>query len=277
MSVNKVQLANGETIIDISDSTVTPETLAKDIIAYAQNGEKITGTMEAGGGVTSWNDLMDRPTETIGVDTLTWDGNTEGLVSAVNQLYNVSNVIVSMSDLANGYIITFGVTIATFPSESVTEIATGVLMLANGVAWSVSEEGIGVDLGDGLVFTEAGVYFISYGEAFTSSLTIPGYTGFAKEVLKPEILPRAAILYTDGTYLYNTEDTMSETNRISKAELFAHVRSEDVVKIDRPIDGGTIIYFASAVSISDAAPYGAVVVSVGSDAHYLYTAEYTAE
>lgn len=228
-----------------------------------------------GGGVTSWNDLMDRPTETIGVDTLTWDGNTEGLVSAVNLFYKVSNAIVSMSDLANGYIITSGDTIATLPSELVTEMATGVLMLVDGYAWSISEEGVGVDIGDGLVFTEAGVYFLRDGEAFTSSLTIPGYTGFAKEVLKPEILPRAAILYTDGTYLYNTEDTMSETNRISKAKLFAHVRSADVVKIDGQIDGGTIIYFASAVSIEDAAPYGGVVVYVGSDAHYLYTAEYT--
>lgn len=246
-----------------------------------KDGNKTFDVMDGkdgqGGGVTSWNDLMDRPTETIGVDTLTWDGNTEGLVSVANQFYKVSNAIVSMSDLANGCIVTVGDFIATLPSEAVTEIATGALMLVNGVALFISEEGIGVDLGDGLVFTEAGVYFLSDSDGFISSLTIPGYTGFAKEVLKPEILPRAAILYTDGTYLYNTEDTMSETNRISKAKLLAHVRSEDVVKIDRLIDGVTTIYFASVVSISDAYPYGIVIVSAGSDALYLYTAEYTAE
>lgn len=246
-----------------------------------KDGNKTFDVMDGkdgqGGGVTSWNDLMDRPTETIGVDTLTWDGNTEGLVSAANQFYNVSNAIVSMSDLANGYIITVGDAASSFPSEAVEEIAPGALILAGNLVWLISEEGVGVDLGDGLVLTEAGVYFLSEGDAFISSLTIPGYTGFAKEVLKPEILPRAAILYTDGTYLYNTEDTMSETNRISKAKLFAHVRSEDVVKIARSIDGVTAIYFASVVSISDAYPYGIVVVSAGSDALYLYTAEYTAE
>ena len=45
MSVNKVQLANGETIIDISDSTVTPETLAKGATAYDASGKKIIGQM----------------------------------------------------------------------------------------------------------------------------------------------------------------------------------------------------------------------------------------
>lgn len=58
MSVNKVQLANGETIIDISDSTVTPETLAEGVTAHDASGQKITGKMIPGGGTsvqTDWN------------------------------------------------------------------------------------------------------------------------------------------------------------------------------------------------------------------------------
>lgn len=58
MSVNKVQLANGETIIDISDSTVTPETLAEGVIAHDASGQKITGRMVPGGGASvqaDWN------------------------------------------------------------------------------------------------------------------------------------------------------------------------------------------------------------------------------
>jgi hypothetical protein len=55
---------------------------------------------------------------------------------------------------------------------------------------SVSEEAVGVDV-DGLVFPAIGVY-LSIGENFyISSLTIPGYTGFTKEVLKKEVLPKA--------------------------------------------------------------------------------------
>lgn len=56
MSVNKVQLANGETIIDISDSTVTPETLAEGVIAYNAAGERIVGTMKQGSQVTVTDD-----------------------------------------------------------------------------------------------------------------------------------------------------------------------------------------------------------------------------
>lgn len=45
MGVNKV-LFGGETVMDISDSTVTPGTLSKGATAYNSAGEKITGTME---------------------------------------------------------------------------------------------------------------------------------------------------------------------------------------------------------------------------------------
>lgn len=58
MSVNKVQLANGETIIDISDSTVTPETLSEGVTAHDASGRKITGKMIPGGGSSvqsDWN------------------------------------------------------------------------------------------------------------------------------------------------------------------------------------------------------------------------------
>ena len=45
MAVNKV-VYGSVSIIDISDSTVTPETLGKGQTAYDKAGEKITGTME---------------------------------------------------------------------------------------------------------------------------------------------------------------------------------------------------------------------------------------
>lgn len=45
--MNKV-VFGAVSIMDISDSTVTPETLAEGEIAYQADGEKITGTMQAG-------------------------------------------------------------------------------------------------------------------------------------------------------------------------------------------------------------------------------------
>jgi hypothetical protein len=43
MAVNKV-IYSGKTIIDISDSTVTPNSLDEGVIAYSKSGEKIVGT-----------------------------------------------------------------------------------------------------------------------------------------------------------------------------------------------------------------------------------------
>lgn len=47
MGVNKV-VFGAVPIMDISDSTVTPGTLAKEAVAYGADGERIVGTMEAG-------------------------------------------------------------------------------------------------------------------------------------------------------------------------------------------------------------------------------------
>lgn len=45
MGVNKV-LFGSVPVMDISDSTVTEERLARGVTAYDKTGEKITGTME---------------------------------------------------------------------------------------------------------------------------------------------------------------------------------------------------------------------------------------
>lgn len=49
MAVNKV-VYNGETLIDLTEDNVTPETLAKGVTAHDKSGEVIIGTMEGGGG-----------------------------------------------------------------------------------------------------------------------------------------------------------------------------------------------------------------------------------
>lgn len=47
--VNKVQLANGQTLIDISSDTVTPNSLMRGYTAHDASGASITGTAEGGG------------------------------------------------------------------------------------------------------------------------------------------------------------------------------------------------------------------------------------
>lgn len=45
MAVNKVEI-NGKPVIDLTQDTVTPESLKKGITAHSANGEKIVGTVE---------------------------------------------------------------------------------------------------------------------------------------------------------------------------------------------------------------------------------------
>lgn len=56
MAVNKV-IYGAVSIIDISDSTVTADKLAKNATAYDKSGAKITGTMPTGTEET-WTLLM---------------------------------------------------------------------------------------------------------------------------------------------------------------------------------------------------------------------------
>lgn len=49
MAVNQV-VYNGNTLIDLTLDTVTPETLAEGVTAHDKSGEVIVGTMSAGGG-----------------------------------------------------------------------------------------------------------------------------------------------------------------------------------------------------------------------------------
>lgn len=50
MAVSKVELGNGEVLVDLTEDTVTPETLAEGVTAHDKSGNIIIGTMSASGG-----------------------------------------------------------------------------------------------------------------------------------------------------------------------------------------------------------------------------------
>lgn len=131
-----------------------------------------------GGGVSSWNDLTDKPfgDSSTGGDTLTWDGNTEGLVNVLDMLYKVSDAIVTIDDFANGWscVMSDG-RISSETAEYASELAPGVVSALS--MFCVAESGVGVDL-EGLAFPESGIYFVKMDGIHTTSVTIPGYTGF---------------------------------------------------------------------------------------------------
>ena len=129
-------------------------------------------------------------------DTLTWDGNTEGLVSVAGAFYKVSDAVVTMDDLANGYTVCLA---GEEVSIEAKEAAPGVIATVPEYVFLISDGGAGVDLG-GIVFPEPGVYFMTAVEYYVTSLTIPGYTGFpVQEKIAPSYLYQPDWNQTDET------------------------------------------------------------------------------
>lgn len=139
--------------------------------------------------------------ESIGSgDTLTWDGNTEGLVSVDDMFYKVSDVALSLDDFSNGCLVKLyntssgGESINEYSFSDVatsTENSNGVISVSSVI--SVSPEQVGIEY-DGFVFPESGIYFGYVPDvARIASLTIPGYTGFVKKQINPKYLPKSDI------------------------------------------------------------------------------------
>lgn len=145
------------------------------------------------------------PFETVGGDTLTWDGNTDGreLVPLEANVYfcHVSDAVPTLEDIAGGtsgtvYYNQDGVEGEAQIPISGFQLADGCIMLVDGddstAGVVVSESVVGTDL-EGWVFNRAGLYLmiVNMPTLFTypSSLTINGYTGFPATKLKEEYIP----------------------------------------------------------------------------------------
>lgn len=147
-------------------------------------------------------------------DTLTWDGNTDGLESVIQSqegipfsvgYYRVSSSVLTVDDVTNGLTATF-VNIQAGELETSTasaEEAQGCFGEDGMAAIGMSIFNIPVDgyTLDGIVFPKAGIYIYGLivedtGEIIplATSLTIPGYNFMVSapaEVIKTEHLPKA--------------------------------------------------------------------------------------
>ena len=146
------------------------------VLKIKQNGEWV----EVGGaGVSSWNDLKDKPFNEV-FDTLTWDGNTDGL-HILSGSYKVSDVVPTLDDFANGGSVIFntGESIV-FNRDGVKsqELADGKYII--GIEADGNSFAIIPDMGEEMAAYGyiPGVYFYIYEGRYVTSLTINGYTGF---------------------------------------------------------------------------------------------------
>lgn len=114
-------------------------------------------------------------------DTLTWDGNTEGLVSVADVFYKVSNATPSIEDFANGGSTMYNgdaITESNFTIDQITDMSgSGAAILLHQTEQFLVALEDNIDF-SGLVIPEKGIYLQNTGELYVSSLTIPGYTGF---------------------------------------------------------------------------------------------------
>ena len=125
--------------------------------------------------------------ETTGGDTLTWDGDTTGKVSFAGMHFKISDATPTIDDFANGATIHVGGAGAIdFTVESVSadkEILSGPDSTFIVVFYDIEIDGLALEKGIYFIKTDSGLYI--------SSLTIPGYTGFATTTIKQDALPEA--------------------------------------------------------------------------------------
>lgn len=214
--------------------------------------------------------------ETVGGDTLTWDGNTEGL-TAFGTFYKVSDNIVTTNDLQNGGKAVYGTTTISFTSEEVVPLAdnlNGVMHPGSSAPIMFFAHADNIDMGDGDILSEKGIYFAQFdAEGYTKSLTINGYTGFTTTKLKEEYLPSGATTFyidTSGTdtYLY------VDSNRTTKA-----TKSD----VEKAIMAGAVncygdgLYFFPVVLSPDDDAAALMIPAPGPNDTLMYIPYYTAE
>ena len=121
----------------------------------------------------------------VGGDTLTWDGNTDGLVSVMGLFYKVSDAVLTMSELANGVVLRGRMFDGQEMEMNCTaEMLSGahpVIMMPEAAGFFVAEDNASLDGG---VFPEKGVY-LPYAAGVSFFITVPGYTGFETKTVKP--------------------------------------------------------------------------------------------
>ena len=197
------KLGEIDNAVKITAQTLTDEQKAQ---ARANIGAAAVGEAGGGGGAAQidWADITNKPVITEGGDTLTWDGNTEGLVNLDDILYKVSDVVPTKDDFAQGFII------KVLSYQGLTEFTISAVDAQNAFlddgCMMGGEYGVLIfptddyDAGDNGIVAEKGIYFMYMeGVQHISALTINGYTGFGKEKIAPSHLYQPDWNQTDET------------------------------------------------------------------------------
>ena len=252
MAINKV-IYEGETLMDITDSTVTSDNLGHGVVAYAANGERIVGTAtNSGVSIPSESiiDVIELPTEDINSNaiyrlmTAQWicrrqTGEDAGVCYVVDALPEVGE---SVTDTSMSYFIgyyntsdgivygyadetiagAFGISSGWYPFESMASIAG---LGFNGVFSDVNDSPMN-DYFGALI----GYAYYSYKDSWRKMV-------FAEE-LAPKIdirwdgnmdgriaLDMSALGYDAGIYFVKVSDTVLTTDDVLGGKIYARYSS----------------------------------------------------
>lgn len=188
MGVNKVDLANGETLIDLQNDTVTPETLAEGVTAHNAEGDPIVGTMTAEGGgsavqsdyaqndATQPDYIKNRPFYRSEGYSYEWDGTAPDETKKVGEsqyyFYKISDNIMTASDLIGARIATSANKTETIKDKYIKKYENGSfafnysnyyeMIFVCVEAGSFSTRLGTVELTPGLWFLQAGIHITSF-------------------------------------------------------------------------------------------------------------------
>lgn len=217
-------------------------------IAPDENGNiNIECSGESSGGGSS---KADSAFDLIRSDTLTWNGDTEGKVVAVNTVdpslsyVRVSSLIPTLAELQKGgsYATTGADGIPyeqPFTSENIVDSDT-LINCFDGYVLIAKEDGASfVDEYTNCALPKAGIYYAYFGaEGYTSKLTITDYTGFAKPILKMDSLT------PHGHDWYGKTINKGNTVRSDDVVHGGYVKVSDAVPTEAELrKGGTIRHY----------------------------------
>lgn len=213
-----------DSIARTSDVDDKFSTLVGDTPVSTQINDAISGIDTE----VSWNELLDKPFETIYSNTLTWNGNTEGLEVVshddLGTLYKVSDVDATTYMVENGFSCSdkkFGDSYEYTPSEvkelyeTVGTVGTSLFVVAPTDNYNFM---------DVVTFPSKGIWFI-YDEAnneYCTSLTIPNSNIFEVGVkpLDEKFIPDS---------IARVEEVMAKTNPTGTGSLSLNRAPETTV------------------------------------------------
>lgn len=212
-----------------------------------------------GAGVSSWNDLTDKPfgevTTRVEGDTLTWDGNKDGLVNVMGMIYKISDNVLTADDVQNGATVTTsdGTQTSCSGSEIREWIETYGVVAFSGV-YSVPSDNFEAS---GIVFPEAGIYVMAddAAPAYVKSITIPGYTGFVSE--------QTVITPIDTKYLPEHLQFGTETKVVKDTVIFdGSFEGKTYVEV---MDGQGLLKLSDVVPTAEELAHGFIMTTFEGD------------